>query len=31
MPRPKKLDFHLIVDNYRMHKHPTVNEWPLMR
>src|SRR6266498_3226615 len=24
---PKRLDLHLIVDNYRTHKHPTVNEW----
>jgi hypothetical protein len=23
---PKRLDLHLIVDNYRTHKHP-VNEW----
>jgi transposase len=21
------LDLHLIVDNYRTHKHPVVNEW----
>jgi transposase len=24
---PKRLDLHLIVDNYRTHKHATVNEW----
>jgi transposase len=24
---PKHLDLHLIVDNYRTHKHATVNEW----
>ena len=24
---PKRLDLHLIVDNYRTHKHPVVNEW----
>lgn len=24
---PKKLDVHLIVDNYATHKHPTVRRW----
>ena len=24
---PKGLDLHLIVDNYRTHKHPVINEW----
>ncbi len=24
---PKKLDIHLIVDNYATHKHPTVRRW----
>ena len=24
---PKRLDLHLIVDNYRTHKHPNVVEW----
>lgn len=24
---PTRLDLHLIVDNYRTHKHPVVNEW----
>jgi transposase len=24
---PKQLDLHLIVDNYRTHKHPTVEGW----
>ncbi len=24
---PRHLDLHLIVDNYRTHKHPTVNAW----
>ena len=24
---PKKLDLHIICDNYRTHKHPKVQEW----
>ena len=24
---PKRLDLHLILDNYGTHKHPTVREW----
>ncbi|MEX2093699.1 MAG: IS630 family transposase [Pirellulales bacterium] len=24
---PKRLDLHLVVDNYRTHKHPVVNDW----
>ena len=26
-PRPKRLDLHLIVDNYATHKHPKVKAW----
>ena len=27
-PRPRRLDLHLIADNYVTHKHPTARAWP---